>query len=55
LLTPENDLYGQLSFAGAGLKTKYVVINGRLIVNNGKITTFNEDEVLIKALAMNLH
>ena len=55
LITPENDLYGQLSFAGAGLKTKYVVINGKLIVDNGQITTFNEEEVLIKARALNLN
>ena len=54
-LTPDNDLYGQFILAGAGLKTKYVVINGRLVVDNGKITTFVEEELLIKAQAMKLN
>ena len=55
LLTPENDLYSQLSFAGAGLRANYVVIDGKLVVNNGKIMTFDEEEVVAKAQKMNLH
>lgn len=44
-LVPLNDVYRQLVFAGSALAPKHVVSRGRHVVDNGRITTFDEFEI----------
>jgi len=53
-LLPMNDLYSQLFFAGTAFRAKYVVINGELILNNGRIMTFDENDVIDRARSMSI-
>lgn len=54
-LLPMNDLYNQLCFAGTAFQAKYVVINGELILNNGQIMTFDENDVIDRARSMSIN
>lgn len=53
-LLPMNDLYSQLFFSGTAFRAKYVVINGELILNNGRIMTFDENDVIDRARSMSI-
>ena len=54
-LLPMNDLYNQLCFAGTAFQAKYVVVNGELILNNGQIMTFDENDVIDRARSMSIN
>lgn len=44
-LIPLNDVYRQLVFGGSALAPKHVIARGRHVVDNGRITTFDEFEI----------
>ena len=44
-LAPLNDIYRQLVFGGSALAPKHVVVRGRHVVEDGRITTFDEFEI----------
>lgn len=48
-LRPMNDVHRQLVFSGAGLRVRHVVIDGRIVVRDGVIQTFDEQAVLREA------
>ncbi|MBN9051457.1 MAG: amidohydrolase [Rhizobiales bacterium] len=48
-LHPLNDVHQQIVFAGAGIRARHVVIDGRVVVRNGKIQTFDEEALLREA------
>lgn len=43
---PANDYVNQLVFCENGRSVRDVIVNGRLVVENGRITTFDEREVI---------
>lgn len=45
-LTPANDLYCQLAFAGAGVRARHVIADGIVVVRDHEIQTFDESGVL---------
>jgi cytosine/adenosine deaminase-related metal-dependent hydrolase len=48
-LHPLNDVHRQIVFAGAGVRARHVVIDGRVVVRDGKIQTFDEQALLREA------
>ena len=46
---PLNDVYRQLVYAGARSKVKHAVIGGRHVVDEGKVTTFDEQQLYREA------
>jgi cytosine/adenosine deaminase-related metal-dependent hydrolase len=48
-LHPLNDVHQQIVFAGAGLCVRHVVIDGRVVVRDGVIQTFDERALLQEA------
>lgn len=46
---PLNDVHQQIVFAGAGVQARHVVIDGRVVVRDGKIQTFDEEALLREA------
>lgn len=48
-LHPLNDVHRQVVFAGAGLRARHVVVDGRVVVRDGKIQTFDEEALLREA------
>lgn len=48
-LTPLYDVYSHIVYAAMSSDVEMVMVNGRLIVNNGRLYTANEDEILQKA------
>ncbi len=48
-LAPDNDPCCQVVFAGAGLRARHVVVDGRLVVRDHVIRTFDERDVLDRA------
>jgi len=46
---PLNDVYRQLVYAGARSKVKHAVIGGRHVVDEGRVTTFDEQRVYREA------
>jgi cytosine/adenosine deaminase-related metal-dependent hydrolase len=46
---PLNDVHQQIVFAGAGLRVRHVVIDGRVVVRDGVIQTFDEQALLQEA------
>jgi 5-methylthioadenosine/S-adenosylhomocysteine deaminase len=46
---PLNDVYRQLVYAGGRSKVKHAVIGGRHVVDEGKLTTFNEQQLYREA------
>lgn len=48
-LHPLNDVHRQIVFAGAGLRARHVVIDGRVVVRDGGIQTFDERALLREA------
>lgn len=47
--TPQNDWHRQLVFGGHGLKVRYAVVAGQLLLDNERIITFDEENVLAEA------
>ena len=43
---PLNDVYRQLVYAGARAQVKHAVIAGRHVVDEGKVTTFDERQLV---------
>lgn len=48
-LVPLNDVYRQLVFGGSALAPKHVITRGRHVVENGRITTFDEFDIYRQA------
>ncbi len=48
---PANDLHCQLAFAGGGVRARHVVVDGRVVLRNHEIVTFDEQRVLNLAVA----
>jgi len=48
-LHPLNDVHRQIVFAGAGIHARHVVIDGRVVLRDGKIQTFDEEALLREA------
>lgn len=48
-LAPANDPCCQFAFAGAGLRARHVVVDGRMVVRDHVIQSFDEQEVLDRA------
>jgi cytosine/adenosine deaminase-related metal-dependent hydrolase len=48
-LTPANDLHRQIAFCAAGVETRYAVVDGRVLLEEGRLTTINETAVLKEA------
>lgn len=51
-LVPLNDIYRQLVFGGSALTAKHVIARGRHVVENGRITTFDESDLYKEANAL---
>lgn len=49
---PLNNIYRQLVYAGARLQVKHVIIGGRLVLENGRISSFDELQVYREAQEM---
>ncbi|MCL0083714.1 amidohydrolase [Thermodesulfovibrionales bacterium] len=49
-LIPIYDIYSHIVYSAAASDVETVIINGRLVVNNRKLTTSDEEEILMKAL-----
>ena len=47
--TPQNDWHRQLVFGGNGLKVRYAVVAGKLLLDDERITTFDEENILAEA------
>jgi cytosine/adenosine deaminase-related metal-dependent hydrolase len=47
--TPQNDWYRQIVFGANGLDVRYVVVAGKILLEDGRITTFDEDAILAEA------
>jgi cytosine/adenosine deaminase-related metal-dependent hydrolase len=54
--TPVNDVVTQLVFAETGASVDTVLVDGRIVVENGKVTTFDGDALLreVKAMTVSL-
>ena len=50
--TPQNDWYRQLVFGAGGLDVRYAVVGGQLLLDDGRITTFDEQAILAEARDM---
>ncbi|NMP22281.1 amidohydrolase [Sulfobacillus sp. DSM 109850] len=50
-MTPEWDVVANLVYSAVGSDVRYVVINGRIVLQEGIITTFDEAEVIREAKA----
>lgn len=48
-LTPVYDIYSHIVYSAAASDVETVIVNGRLIVNKGRLVTDNEDDILQKA------
>ncbi len=48
-LVPLNDVYRQLVFGGSALTPKHVIARGRHVVDNGRITSFDEFKIFRRA------
>jgi 5-methylthioadenosine/S-adenosylhomocysteine deaminase len=44
-LVPLNDIYRQLVFGGSALAPKHVIARGQHVIDNGRITTFDEYDI----------
>ena len=55
--TPQNDWHRQLVFGGNGLKVRYAVVAGKLLLDDERITTFDEENILAEAreIGMRIH
>lgn len=51
-LTPANDLHRQIALCAAGLETRYVVVDGRPLLDDGALTTIDEAAALTEAQAV---
>jgi cytosine/adenosine deaminase-related metal-dependent hydrolase len=47
--SPLHDWHRQLVFGATGLEVRYAVVAGKLILDDGRITTFDEDAILAEA------
>jgi cytosine/adenosine deaminase-related metal-dependent hydrolase len=50
--TPVNDVVNQLVFAETGASVETVLIDGRVVLDNGKVTAFDVDDLLREVKAM---
>jgi 5-methylthioadenosine/S-adenosylhomocysteine deaminase len=48
-LAPANDLYRQIALCPTGLEARYVVVDGRLLLDDGALTTIDESGIIAEA------
>ncbi len=48
-MTPEWDVFANLVYSASGQDVRYVIVNGKIILQEGIITTFDEQAVLAEA------
>jgi 5-methylthioadenosine/S-adenosylhomocysteine deaminase len=49
-LTPMYDVYSHIVYAAMASDVETVMVNGKLVVNDGKLRSADEDEILMKAI-----
>ncbi|MGE5626527.1 MAG: amidohydrolase [Solirubrobacterales bacterium] len=48
-MTPIHDIYSNIAFSANGSEIEYVIINGKIVMENGEFTTIDEERVIFES------